>query len=904
MAQNMGPGGGMNLSGIGAGVSSSTVVRIIGQHAVTNGGATVDGQAISNGAVIVTSGGGGGVSGATVTNIVGGIMATGACATASTVTGAQSNIIAAALTNAADFYPASNPSYYQTAAQVQGTAATVAGNVFTSFIGNPYSYRGSFTGHVLATSGNVLTNAADFATAAQGGKADTALQPAATNGWTITSHAAFLTAESDPVFATNGVKRSDTNGWTITSHAGFATNAGGAGAGYYAMSNGSWTAFAPGAGGTANAVTNGGARVDGQFITNGASITTSGGMSGETVTNIVISVGTAQGWSTNTAWTWQGAQTVPVPTSAYTIAYGGPAVWNADSNWFDVLPYSTTNYGAVTGTVTITMTGNVYLSSVGGTWYYKSITDMTKPGATPVFYSLSQPTSTSAVLSAWCSTNPADAASDYYSYFSNLVVYSYDRSSMAPYQYTNDAAGIVARVDSLPAGNTDTRRVVNAESLTAAIAAAKADAAKEAWNYTPSGARQPNYSVLTIDKPMVQQQAGIVYMQAGNYFAQSYRGTWDNSVTGSVWRVGPSGRMAFEITSTNIGLAISSFSVVTNTAFFTIETNGVVGTPYIEYSADLVASQWLIAPGQSMVNNTTNWTASCPTVATMLFFRAISPGGENAINSYYRHVFLAGVSGDGSGWTNISAGQVGAASNTPAGIAAAGGITGAVFAASGTAPSVAAGLLSIPTNSFGGGTSGGISAADATNIVRATMARFAVTNTFTVTNSATFSIPLPYSSVCLDDVRVFATTVGTYSKRCALRFFRSPGPSFRRTHLAYTFTNGLIYATTTTVAQAAGSITNVVPDASGIVWPIDMYYQTYGGGTNDFISYTNTSATVLWQCCTNQYAQPVGSLISHVEQLGSFNYWDASGGSSLYGDIVPTTGWTGAVTVVISGALR
>lgn len=422
-------------------------------------------------------------------------------------------------------------------------------------------------------------------------------------------------------------------------------------------------------------VTNGGCTVDGKAVSNGAAIVTSGGMSGATVSNIVLDVGTSQGWSTNMAWTWQGAQTVPVATSAYTIAYGGPAVWNAGSNQFDVLPYSTTNYGTVTGTVTITMTGNVYLASVGGTWYYTTITDMTKPGATPVFYSLSQPTSTSAVLSAWCSANPADAASDYYSYFSNLVVYSYDRSSMAPYQYTNDAAGIVARVDSLPDGNTDTRRVVNSESLTAAIAAAKADAAKEAWNYTPSGARQPNYSVLTIDKPMVQQQAGIVYMQAGNYFAQSYRGTWDNSVTGSVWRVGPSGRMAFEITSTNIGLAISSFSVVTNTAFFTIETNGVVGTPYIEYSADLVAAQWLIAPGQSMVDNTTNWLASCPTVATMLFFRAISPGGANAINSYYRHVFMAGVSGDGSGWTNITAAQVGAVSNTPAGIAAAGGVT-------------------------------------------------------------------------------------------------------------------------------------------------------------------------------------------------------------------------------------
>jgi hypothetical protein len=191
-----------------------------------------------------------------------------------------------------------------------------------------------------------------------------------------------------------------------------------------------------------------------------------------------------------------------------------------------------------------------------------------------------------------------------------------------------------------------------------------------------------------------------------------------------------------------------------------------------------------------------------------------------------------------------------------------------------------------------------------TNAVRAMLGRFSVTNTVSVTNYTTFSITLPYSSVCLDDVRVFATTSGSYSKRYALRFFRRPGPAFRRTDLAYAATNCLLYATTSTVAQAVGSLTNVVGDASGIVWPIDAYYQTYGPGTNDFVSYTNASATVLWQCCTNNYAQPAGSLISRVEQLGSFNYWNASGASRLEGDITPTTGHTGDVTFVIEGALK
>jgi hypothetical protein len=76
----------------------------------------------------------------------------------------------------------------------------------------------------------VLTNAAAFATAAQGIAATNAQARVAvletnavlrgdTNGWVVSSHASFLTAESDPVFTTNGVKRSDTNGWTVSSHA-------------------------------------------------------------------------------------------------------------------------------------------------------------------------------------------------------------------------------------------------------------------------------------------------------------------------------------------------------------------------------------------------------------------------------------------------------------------------------------------------------------------------------------------------------------------------------------------------------------------------------------------------------------------------------------------------------------
>jgi hypothetical protein len=210
--------------------------------------------------------------------------------------------------------------------------------------------------------------------------------------------------------------------------------------------------------------------------------------------------------------------------------------------------------------------------------------------------------------------------------------------------------------------------------------------------------------------------------------------------------------------------------------------------------------------------------------------------------------------------------------------------------------------LGIPQGPAGTNATGGIDAPTATNIVQGALSRFITTNSIEVTNSTTFSIDLPFSSICIDDMRVFATTPGTYSRAYSIEFFRSS--DFRRTYLAYTYTNAQFYATTTTVAQAIGSTTNVVADASGIRWPIAMYWQSAGGTTNDYVSFTNATATTLWNCCTNTIDMPVGSQISYVGQFGSFNYWDATGGSKLYGRIKPNTGWTGTVQIVMDGARK
>jgi hypothetical protein len=254
-----------------------------GSHAnlATNAGAEGAGYyAMSNGSWMAFSPGSGSVQTEQLYVAQAGTAQVAVVAT--TVTGTQSNIIASSLTNAAAFATAAQGTKADTALQpvdtngwtvtthsgllisgvggatingeliTNGAAFTIAGgggsgggisNIAVAGVSGTLSGSGSnvvasvsldaLAGAGVATNGQpvtlaqlpaaVLTNAAAFATAAQGTNADTALQPSATNGWVVSSHSSFLTTESDPVFATNGVKISDTNGWVVSSHAAFLT---------------------------------------------------------------------------------------------------------------------------------------------------------------------------------------------------------------------------------------------------------------------------------------------------------------------------------------------------------------------------------------------------------------------------------------------------------------------------------------------------------------------------------------------------------------------------------------------------------------------------------------------------------------------------------------------------------
>ena len=214
---------------------------------------------------------------------------------------------------------------------------------------------------------------------------------------------------------------------------------------------------------------------------------------------------------------------------------------------------------------------------------------------------------------------------------------------MTPDSITNDAPGIVARVDNLVDTTSDVRRVVNAHSMTTYVSDQSTSIAVLAWNYTPGGSLRPDKRMFTVDQPMVQQ-GDITYLQAGDFYCQSYSGSdWVSYPSGSVWRIGPSGRTAFEINGTNHGLHVNSFSITGATGYLLIATNFVVGTPIIEHTADLMYPQWLTVASYTMSNATTYWLGTMPIATNRGFYRAVSLAGDNGIRSYYKHTMVAGL---------------------------------------------------------------------------------------------------------------------------------------------------------------------------------------------------------------------------------------------------------------------
>jgi len=174
-----------------------------------------------------------------------------------------------------------------------------------------------------------------------------------------------------------------------------------------------------------------------------------------------------------------------------------------------------------------------------------------------------------------------------------------------------------------------------------------------------------------------------------------------------------------------------------------------------------------------------------------------------------------------------------------------------------------------------------------------------VTNAVTVTNTQDFSITLAANKVELYDVRMFLSTTvdAPVTKRASLQLYRNSNR--RCDNMVYLDTNQLYYTVLTTADGVAGTSTNVVADASGIIVN-DLYWKDATAGTNDYQRAASATATVITWACTNLNNTATGTLISHVNQFGGFPYYDANNSSTMWFRLTFGTGYTGVVTTAIN----
>ena len=168
------------------------------------------------------------------------------------------------------------------------------------------------------------------------------------------------------------------------------------------------------------------------------------------------------------------------------------------------------------------------------------------------------------------------------------------------------------------------------------------------------------------------------------------------------------------------------------------------------------------------------------------------------------------------------------------------------------------------------------------------------TGSVEVANSASFIIPLLYSPVELVDCRFYlGTTNGApTSRRATFRIMQKPYD--RCSDLAYLYTNQLYFSTTTTLAGASDTFTNVVGDASGFIIN-DMYTKPLTSPQN-WQTVTNYNANTVFWNCSNLFSEATGTLISHVNRWKLGSYTDRTGGTNLYVNITWNTPFTNVVS--------
>lgn len=371
-------------------------------------------------------------------------------------------------------------------------------------------------------------------------------------------------------------------------------------------------------------------------------------------TNSYLAAGNTNGWTVSEHTFWKDSHVVVLPTNRLNISVYGPSLQLSDTYW--LLTNSAAWY-ASTGRVAITTLDGSYLVSVNYNTFKSRDGDLFPQEST--LNSFRRVSATQFVLSAWCADG---GMGSYFFAISNIVAYTYDDNTVTPGSVTNDAAAIVSRVDDPEPA--DKRGTVNRNTMEAYLESQKALIAKSAWNYTPSGSVRPDTEVCTIDQPLMQQGL-ISYIQSGDCYAQSAVGDqYFLTTTGSVWRIGPSGRTMLELASTNKLLRISEFSVSGGLATLTINTNICYGIPFIEQCKNLLNQQWITDPYPSVSIVGSNYVIIVSASADAKFYRSVCVGGDHRITSYARHYAPYGLVGDLDGKATSSDAVTGGQSNT------------------------------------------------------------------------------------------------------------------------------------------------------------------------------------------------------------------------------------------------
>lgn len=352
------------------------------------------------------------------------------------------------------------------------------------------------------------------------------------------------------------------------------------------------------------------------------------------------------------------AGTTVVPTTNAVLSVTGVAS-NGVGGVVHLMPYQATrpSEAGSTGALHIATAPGTYIVDVSG----EIRVSLPEYGSTPqtwfpVEWRSERVDATNWIVWAWAPGAPATytpkAGEGYYATLSNLVVHTYDRPGYTPGALTNDTAALPLYADTPDVRTAPGRLVATAGSVRSYMDSRKAEFAKAAWRYTPSGAAAPSSKTVTLDLPLVQQ-GQIAYLQSGDYFALSYEGgDWVSSSTGSVWRIGASGRADFTITAEARMAHILDFAVdvQAQTATIYASTNWMTeaSAPYAEFNLDMGNPQWLacqncVATYHADAVNGDYWTFVAPATEDAMFYRIMIPGGERRIISGPTHRFLNGI---------------------------------------------------------------------------------------------------------------------------------------------------------------------------------------------------------------------------------------------------------------------